>query len=319
MVRLLLEALHPERHCLRIRIKPSWSARVYGTYGLSARVVPLALLLAASTVGLLGRLVVVNLALPSPSAEVHALRQAVARGLDDRDTRLPERVASLEREAEAAHVAAGRLDIMAGIGDGEAGLGRMEDGDAAEPAGPGREVPLERVVSEVARLGGRYDRLQRLLVEREEDWRYLPSIAPVESSDFVPTSSFGPRLSPFTGRPELHRGQDLAADPGTPVLATADGTVLKVEPDGSRSAMGRHLVIDHDGRFETWYGHCERLLVEVGEVVHRHQVVAEVGNTGRSTGPHVHYEVRVAGEARDPRQYMVFEPHFNGEAELLIE
>jgi murein DD-endopeptidase MepM/ murein hydrolase activator NlpD len=104
------------------------------------------------------------------------------------------------------------------------------------------------------------------------------------------------------GGRRAHKGIDLAAPTGTPVYATADGVVSRAEPF---SSYGNYIQIEHGGELQTRFGHLSGFAVVAGEQVHMAQLMGLVGSPGRSTGPHLHYEVRVAGEAVDPRPYMV--------------
>lgn len=113
------------------------------------------------------------------------------------------------------------------------------------------------------------------------------------------TSYFGMRKSPFTGRRVMHEGLDIAANVGTPVIATADGIVARV---GYSPSYGKEVVIDHGYGYRTIFGHSSKILVKPGQRVRRGDKVALVGNTGRSTGPHLHYELRMNGVPIDPRK-----------------
>ncbi|HEX9778833.1 MAG TPA: peptidoglycan DD-metalloendopeptidase family protein [Geopsychrobacteraceae bacterium] len=113
------------------------------------------------------------------------------------------------------------------------------------------------------------------------------------------TSYFGMRKSPYTGRLKKHDGLDIAANTGTPVYATADGVVARVE---TSSGYGKAVIIDHGYGYRTLYAHNSKFLVKRGERVSRGDKIAEVGNTGRSTGPHVHYEILLNGVPIDPRK-----------------
>jgi len=113
------------------------------------------------------------------------------------------------------------------------------------------------------------------------------------------TSYFGMRKSPFTGRMAMHEGLDIAASVGTPVHATADGVVARVRY--SRS-FGKTVAIDHGYGYRTIFAHNSKILVKVGEHIKRGDIVARVGNTGRSTGAHLHYELRLNGVPIDPRK-----------------
>ncbi|MDJ0914037.1 MAG: peptidoglycan DD-metalloendopeptidase family protein [Desulfobacterales bacterium] len=116
------------------------------------------------------------------------------------------------------------------------------------------------------------------------------------------TSRFGYRISPFTGRREFHKGLDIATRKGTPIIATADGVVTYA---GNKGLLGKTLVIDHGHGMVTRYGHCDKLLKKAGTRVKRGDSIATIGNTGRSTGSHVHYEVRLNGVPVNPEKYIL--------------
>ena len=116
------------------------------------------------------------------------------------------------------------------------------------------------------------------------------------------TSKFGYRTSPFTGRREFHKGLDIANQKGTKVLVTADGMVKSV---GSRRYLGNYIVIDHGHGMVTHYGHLAKALIKRGDKVKRGDVIAEMGNSGRSTGPHVHYAVYLNGVPVNPSTYIL--------------
>ena len=115
------------------------------------------------------------------------------------------------------------------------------------------------------------------------------------------TSGFGMRKSPFTGRRKMHEGLDIAARTGTPVHVTADGIVSRAE---TVSGYGKLVVIDHGYGLKTYYGHNSKIFVKVGQRVKRGDRISAVGNTGSSTGSHVHYEVRRNGVPLNPRKYL---------------
>lgn len=126
-----------------------------------------------------------------------------------------------------------------------------------------------------------------------------PSSAPL--AHFRQTSAFGYRLHPILGIMKNHKGIDLAAAEGTPIRATADGTVTRAAWAGGYGLM---VELNHGKHTETRYGHMSRLAVVPGERVTKDSVIGYVGSTGRSTGPHLHYEVLVDGRAVDPSAYM---------------
>ena len=127
----------------------------------------------------------------------------------------------------------------------------------------------------------------------------LPSLYPVDTP--YKSSSFGWRKDPFLGVRAFHKGLDFSAATGEPIMATASGIVTEA---GFEKDYGKYIKINHGDGLETRYAHASKLLVSKGDVVRREQVIALVGNTGRSTGPHLHYEIRLNGRALDPKQYL---------------
>ena len=128
----------------------------------------------------------------------------------------------------------------------------------------------------------------------------VPSRMPLDSATL--TSDYGMRTHPVLGGRRNHKGIDLAQPSGTPVYATADGVVGKAE---WFSSYGNYIQIEHGGEMQTRYAHLSGYAVAAGEQVHKGQLIGFVGSTGRSTGPHLHYEVRISGQPVDPRPYMV--------------
>jgi len=126
-----------------------------------------------------------------------------------------------------------------------------------------------------------------------------PSIWPTKG---YLTDGFGWRTHPFTGKRNFHYGQDIATQLGNDIVATADGFVLVV---AHQNALGNLIVIDHGFGFTTRYAHLSGFNVKEGDRVKRGQVIGFVGNTGRSTAPHLHYEVRVFGKAQNPLNYII--------------
>jgi murein DD-endopeptidase MepM/ murein hydrolase activator NlpD len=141
------------------------------------------------------------------------------------------------------------------------------------------------------------------LIAHLEEKRYLrtrtPSIIPVQGW-FM--SGFGYRLDPFTGRVKMHEGLDIAAPRGTPIIAPADGTVSFV---GDRQGFGLTIEINHGYGYTTLYAHCQRIKAQLNDNVKRGEVIAYVGNTGKSTGPHLHYEVHVSKIPVNPINYVL--------------
>jgi murein DD-endopeptidase MepM/ murein hydrolase activator NlpD len=127
----------------------------------------------------------------------------------------------------------------------------------------------------------------------------LPTVTPVDAT--WSASSFGWRIDPFTGQNALHEGVDFIADVGTPIFAAAGGVVVYA---GSHHQYGTMVEIDHGNDFISRYAHASKVLVKEGEVVLRGRKIAEVGSTGRSTGPHLHFEVRYRGFAQNPGKFL---------------
>ena len=126
-----------------------------------------------------------------------------------------------------------------------------------------------------------------------------PAICP--STGWI-TSRFGYRISPFTGQREFHKGVDIASRKGTPIVASADGIVSSISFKGQ---MGRVLVIDHGHGMVTRYAHIDKALKKRGEPVKRGETIALVGSSGRTTGPHLHYEVLLNGIPINPTKYIL--------------
>lgn len=110
------------------------------------------------------------------------------------------------------------------------------------------------------------------------------------------------RVDPFTGLPQYHAGLDFSARVGANVMATADGIVTW---SGNKGAYGKVIELEHETGLSTKYAHLSKLNVKVGEKVRRGQIIGLVGNTGRSTGPHLHYEVRLRGVAQNPQRFLL--------------
>jgi murein DD-endopeptidase MepM/ murein hydrolase activator NlpD len=127
----------------------------------------------------------------------------------------------------------------------------------------------------------------------------VPSTRPLNTATF--TSGYGVRSDPFRGQAAMHAGIDLAAPTGTAVYATADGLVGRAQWEGG---YGNMVEVDHGKGLATRFGHLSRILVHPGQVVHRGDLIALVGSTGRSTGPHLHYEVRIDGHAVNPVPFL---------------
>jgi murein DD-endopeptidase MepM/ murein hydrolase activator NlpD len=162
-------------------------------------------------------------------------------------------------------------------------------------------VRIDRAVRESELREQGVIKLQELMVERQSIFNATPNIKPARGWF---TSRFGYRIDPFTGRPEMHWGLDIAASPGTPVMAPADGVVSYV---GYESGYGKIVAIDHGYGVKTRFAHNSQIYVSTGQKIKRRDVISAVGSTGRSSGPHLHYEVRVNEMAVNPMNYILDE------------
>lgn len=157
-------------------------------------------------------------------------------------------------------------------------------------------VWLERAATAQERL---LSELSEAAEQRSTRWASTPSIWPVKG--WV-TSGFGPRMSPFTEKPAWHDGLDIGAAPNTPVRAPAKGRITYA---GYDPKLGHNVRVDHGYGVETIYGHLAKALVKEGQRVERGDVIALVGSSGLATGPHLHYMVKVNGQALDPTKYIL--------------
>jgi murein DD-endopeptidase MepM/ murein hydrolase activator NlpD len=188
--------------------------------------------------------------------------------------------------------------LSAPKGDSMAGIG-----------GPAREDDVNREFNEIQQ---RIDEVRRQIDLRRESQEEIQGILNDQRSLLAAkplgwpvkgwlTSSFGIRRDPFNGRRKMHEGLDIAARTGTPVIATADGIVSSAK---TQPGYGKVVTIDHGYGYRTIYGHNSKYHVKVGQRVRRGDRIASVGNTGRSTGSHVHYEVRLNGVPVNPHKYL---------------
>jgi murein DD-endopeptidase MepM/ murein hydrolase activator NlpD len=177
-----------------------------------------------------------------------------------------------------------------------------EDSTLAGTGGP--ELPLDEMA--LATLTSKMSRLEEEMRGYEESLRergYTPTIWPVDGKL---EGGFGGRRNPFGGPGyEFHTGQDIEAPLGAAVVAGASGRVSFV---GWQNGYGQLVVVDHGGGLSTRYGHLSHMDVEFGQQVSRGELLGKVGSTGRSTGPHLHYEVRINDQAVNPLQYLLMSP-----------
>lgn len=197
----------------------------------------------------------------------------------------------LENRVDAIEDASRRLSEMSGVS------GEEEEGTSPHGAGGPALDPasVELLELRAARLEMDLQVYEAALKERAR----VPSIWPVEGES---TDSFGVRGNPFGGgSAEFHPGQDIAAPRGTPVFAPADGKVVEA---GWKNGYGQTVVLDHGNGLTTRYGHLSKIEVAAGQELKRGEELGQVGSTGRSTGPHLHYEVRIGDLPVSPLHYL---------------
>jgi murein DD-endopeptidase MepM/ murein hydrolase activator NlpD len=133
--------------------------------------------------------------------------------------------------------------------------------------------------------------------------KHIPSIRPVLERDGYITDKFGMRIDPFIERSKHHNGMDISAEPGTEVYSAAAGVVEKAESIYTPGVgYGKHIVIDHLNGYKTLYGHLSQVMVKTGQRIDRWALIGLVGETGRATGPHLHYEVSLDGKPLNPER-----------------
>jgi len=205
-----------------------------------------------------------------------------------------------------------RLVQLDALGERVSSLAGVNIADFRAPAGQGgalissRALSMEELQATVAELEhtfGQQVDLMTVLESRLIDQRIrsmmVPTQQPVAAGHLG--SAFGWRIDPFTGRNALHTGLDFQAEPGTSILSAAGGVVVTQE---THPAYGNMVEVDHGNHLVTRYAHASRVFVKRGDVVKRGQKIAEVGTTGRSTGPHLHFEVLVQGVPQDPYKFL---------------
>ena len=199
-----------------------------------------------------------------------------------------------------------RLTAMAGIKSSEFNFGRDPPQGGPESDIPGMRpeisdiaTMLKSLQSQIDLSGSQLSALENVILSRQLGQEIHPEGRPV-SSGYI-SSGFGQRVDPFTGNAEFHEGIDFAAPEGTRIRAVAAGIVTWAGP---RGGYGNMVQIDHGNGYATRYGHSYKVLVHVGETVQRGDVLALVGDTGRSTGPHVHFEVLKNGHEVNPARFV---------------
>lgn len=161
-----------------------------------------------------------------------------------------------------------------------------------------------------------FDQLRAEAGKQKEKIAHIPSIIPINIKDYTMSSGYGYRRDPVYGSTKFHAGLDFAAKNGTPVFATGDGVVTEAE---RKSGYGNCIDISHGYNYTTRYAHLSEILVSAGQNVKRGDLIGKVGSTGKSTGPHLHYEVRFKDEPQNPVNYYFMDLTPEQYAEMIRE
>ncbi len=223
------------------------------------------------------------------------------------------RIEDLEKQLSKLKDFDKKIRIIANLEKGQettslVGVGGPSPSDIREKLKSGRDekgllqqmrTDVERLQSEAMDREESLSELEKLLQNKKEMLAHTPSIWPIMG--WV-TSVFGFRTNPFTGLSQMHEGIDISNRVGTPVIASADGIISDT---GNDSVHGKLLVISHGFGMSTRYSHLSKVMARVGEKVKRGDKVAEVGMSGRTTGPHLHYEIKLNGIPVNPMRYIL--------------
>jgi len=217
----------------------------------------------------------------------------INRSFEESIRKLEGQITSYEDRTRELAIVAGLEDL--GATDDETGIGG--EPVHVDPTTGGYD--LASLMGRAGTLSGRLEDVRELLEQRELQISSTPAISPVRG---ILTSGFGFRRDPVHGGRAFHQGIDIAASRGVPVTAAADGMVIR---SGRNGGLGKSVYISHGFGVVTRYGHLSEIAVQPGDEIERGQVIGKVGNTGRSTGYHLHYEVHVDGKAVNPLAYIL--------------
>ena len=220
-------------------------------------------------------------------------------------------IARLKTTLENFENYAKKLNIMAGLkspevlkelGVGGPGVGKEEEANASPSASQSLSF------SSVKNLSQQADNIEKnlgtLVNFFEAQASRLASTPTIRPTAGWPSSAFGWRSDPFTGKQTFHQGIDFATNFGNPVVATADGLVVELKND---KMLGNSILLSHDGGYATLYGHLSKFLVKPGQKVKKGETIGLVGQTGKALGPHVHYEIRINNRAVNPYAWILEE------------
>ena len=236
------------------------------------------------------------------------VRFAVQDEFEQRDRFMRENLDAMARKLGEMQARMVQLEVL---GERVGGLAGVKPEELKASAGSGGALVEARPLS-LQEVRATLDRLEQLTGERTDlltvmesrliDQRLKKMMVPTQNPVNAPVGSrFGWRVDPFTGRQALHTGLDFQATTGAPIVAAAGGVVVTAQ---MHPEYGNMVEIDHGNGLITRYGHASRLLVKKGDLIKRGQQVALVGTTGRSTGPHLHFEVLVQGVQQDPARFL---------------
>jgi murein DD-endopeptidase MepM/ murein hydrolase activator NlpD len=248
--------------------------------------------------------IVHELVLAAQKVQEESSREFMQQNLNAMAVRIGEMQAQLTRLDALGE----RLSALAGIKPGEFRFSETPGmGGAQSTSMPSQNLSLQqfndKVLSLSRQVEARSDMLGLLeaqLFEQAVKKKAMPTMMPVKSP--YNASSFGVRIDPFNGQNAMHEGIDFITDVGTPVVAAAGGVVQFA---GFHPQYGNTIDIDHGNDLVTRYAHLSKILVKEGEVLQRGRHIADSGNTGRSTGPHLHFEVRFRGAAQNPTKFLL--------------
>ena len=235
-------------------------------------------------------------------AEIQTIRHTAQADLDA----LTLRIGQLQAQMLRLNALGSRLVSQGNLGSGEFDFSSQPAMGGPQDALPGRSVPFNDFIGMLddldQELGDREQQLsvlESVLLSRSLSERVMPSGRPI--TDGWLSSRFGKRNDPFTGKRAHHKGLDFAGKKGSDVVAVGDGVITW---SGRRSGYGNLVEINHGNGYATRYGHNQRNLVKVGDTVKKGELIALMGSSGRSTGPHVHFEVLRNGKAVNPSRYI---------------
>jgi murein DD-endopeptidase MepM/ murein hydrolase activator NlpD len=240
------------------------------------------------------------------AVEVHELRRLRSenRALLTKTLEYEQNAGKMQVKLQYLQNTVNKLGVMAGIEQSlpDSHLGGVGGVPSAESTAPSLETTSLRAMDRsLSDLTNRSAKLEEFFQDQHVLLASTPSVWPVRG---YLSAGFGNRMDPFTGQRDFHSGIDISTPLGTRIQAPADGVVITA---GVRGAYGNAVTIDHGFGILTQYGHLAAFNVKAGQRIRRGEVIGFVGNTGRSTGPHLHYEVWVRDQAQNPIHYILDE------------